>query len=177
VDEIKVKCLSIIAKIAEIVAAITIVGTAYLAITSYWDELDQRKKTYTFEVASRYDTSELIESRLALLEEIQVAQIEAGQGSMDQSSLGLFFYKVDILSTQSSNLDSALLKISLFFDSAAACAEAGLCDRVLLNFLLNRDADAIACIFGQRIDRIAATSNLPNIGYGLKKIGSGVCGV
>ena len=139
-----------------------------LAVVAYLSETDKQRREFTMMLAMEFFSGDLQQSKDQLYFTIRTIQEQVAPIRLGPEDLNLYLSKKSSGSTAERDLDSALLAVAGFFNSAERCVESELCDALLMKELISADATAILCVFSGYLEKMAAASNVMNLRTGLE---------
>ncbi|WP_434055041.1 MAG: hypothetical protein RDA78_09305 [Roseibium sp.] len=154
---------------AEIVSAVVISMSVSLAVIAYLNETTKQQRQFTMELALNYFSEGLHEPKKNLYRAIRSYQEEVKPAKLGSTDLATYIGKAKVPdSISEQELDSALLTVASFFNSAHRCVKSELCDENLMRELISEDATAIHCVFSQYFLDLIEEANVPQLASGLK---------
>ncbi|WP_143439081.1 DUF4760 domain-containing protein [Hoeflea halophila] len=157
-------------------SAFVVSVSVIVAVMAYLNESNKQRRQFTMELALPFFSGELQDAKERLFLTIQSIQMKVEPARLGASDLQTYIAKSEEFSNASDRkLNSALLALSSFFNSAERCTQSGLCDAELMRDLISKDAMAIHCVFSGYLNQMAISSNTTELLSGLAFFKSGEC--
>jgi len=161
---------------AEIFSAALVLISLVLAVLVYLNETDKQRREFTMDLALEYFSHELQPSNDYLFRVIQNIQSQVAPAKLGADDLRTYMAKSEEYSELTDqNLNSALLQITSFFNSAKRCVDADLCNEDLMRDLIAEDATATWCVFESYLEQMRASANIEGMNTGLKYFSTDEC--
>jgi hypothetical protein len=150
------RSLDLVAKVAEILAAIAVVCGIGLAIAGYRAEQNARLERFTFDFTQNlFKRDELHEPRARLLARVRDLETQLASAGRAPNTATYFQRLARGSSDDAATFRADLLALLDHYNGAAGCVNAGLCDISLMRTLYMDEATTMYSIFGLAMREVA----------------------
>lgn len=160
---------SLFSSIATVVGSIATTVGVIIALVVYLGTIQQNRVAASLAFALNYMDGEILESRRALRKLISddildLADVQGGREFLRKDVAAL------VRDPDNGAVDALITTVN-YFDAAARCVQARVCDQRALASQLKSDAVSLQCYFGRAIYELRVERGYLGIGEGLRTIG------
>lgn len=154
-----------------IFANCTIVASLLLAYFSYLEQINQTKRSRTFEIASGLNSGEMLDAQRAVSRELLKLDLGSLQNvKLERDMLAALLQKLESTSDDPIEFRQDVITIVSYFDDAQVCVETGTCDGAEMRQRVGPIAQRYACLFVPYIQTIKTDYLLSGLGDGLQRM-------
>jgi hypothetical protein len=154
-----------------IFANCTIVASLLLAYFSYLEQINQTKRSRTFEIASGLNSGEILDAQKAISRELLKLNLGSLQNvKLERDTLAALLQKLETTSGDPIEFRQNVITIVSYFDDAQICVETGTCDGAEMHQRVGPIAQRYACLFVPYILTVKTDYLLSGLGEGLQRM-------
>ena len=163
--------LKVAESVISIVANVTVIGALVVALLSYFAQIEQTRRTASFDVISRLNSGEMLVVQRSLGRAVAQLQLKdlAGQ-VLPRDMMATLIAQLEETSADPLGFRQDVVTLVNYFDDAQICVETRTCDAEVMRGSLAETARRYACLLTPYVLDIRQEQLLDGLGDGLGRM-------